>query len=741
MQRLQSPSRSRSRRSSSGWSSGRASSTGATASGTCAGRRSSCTASSAAACWCSAAWPSTTRAGLPIVVPLAGADRGGGRAVRARRRDPGRARAARRHLRAVPGRPRRDHGPLLRVPRDRPDHRRAHRRASRPTGAASTACSSRRWRCWSSRWCRSPSCGARSTDVGGPGTAASSTTWRRRDGRAALGTGPAGARRRTARSSRRITSRRRPGSASCGRAAPRSMRRSRRTRSSRVVMPSGCGIGGDAFWLTWDAATGRQDGPQRLGAGRLARGCRLAPGDRADRAAAARPAEHHGPGRGPLVGRRPRARTAGCHATRSWPRPSSWHGTGSRPGTGSSTRSSGRRRWSPTALGPDAGFFAGLPSARPAVATRRAGPPAGAGGDARDAGSRRLRCLLRGRPRRPAGARARRCRGARSRAADLRDHTSTPTDADRDRLPRRPGHDPSAQQLGRRRARAARRSWRGSRHPAPTRSGRPASPTRPGSTSGIEAAKLAMADRDAYLTDPAFEDVPVERLLDPATPPTSPRRIDPRRAARPAASANPVGGGTIYLATVDARRQRGQPHRVELPRASGRASWTRRPGSTTRTAGSYFSLDPSGTRTSSRPASGRSTRCSPGCCSGTASPARGSSRARWAATPSRRSTPSSCRPSSMAGSTSRPPSRRRAGTSNRADHFAPPVDVRLEPRHAPGVAEALAAMGHPVTPTEPFDSNLGHEHAIELVDGGPAAPDGSVAAATDPRSAGLPAVW
>jgi hypothetical protein len=35
---------------------------------------------------------------------------------------------------------------------------------------------------------------------------------------------------------------------------------------------------------------------------------------------------------------------------------------------------------------------------------------------------------------------------------------------------------------------------------------------------------------------------------------------------------------------------------------------------------------------------------------------------------------------------------------------------------------------------------LGHCHAIELIDGGPAA-DGSLAAATDPRSAGLPAVW
>ena len=51
------------------------------------------------------------------------------------------------------------------------------------------------------------------------------------------------------------------------------------------------------------------------------------------------------------------------------------------------------------------------------------------------------------------------------------------------------------------------------------------------------------------------------------------------------------------------------------------------------------------------------------------------------------------------------------------------------------------ALGHPLVPTAPFDSGLGHEHAIELVDGGPGDPDGSVAAATDPRSAGLPAVW
>jgi gamma-glutamyltranspeptidase len=57
-----------------------------------------------------------------------------------------------------------------------------------------------------------------------------------------------------------------------------------------------------------------------------------------------------------------------------------------------------------------------------------------------------------------------------------------------------------------------------------------------------------------------------------------------------------------------------------------------------------------------------------------------------------------------------------------------------------GVLEALEELGHPVTRTEPFDAVLGHAHAIELVEDGPAE-GGSLAAATDPRSAGLPAVW
>ena len=67
------------------------------------------------------------------------------------------------------------------------------------------------------------------------------------------------------------------------------------------------------------------------------------------------------------------------------------------------------------------------------------------------------------------------------------------------------------------------------------------------------------------------------------------------------------------------------------------------------------------------------------------------------------------------------------------------VAVDLLPAGAPdGVLDGLRRLGHRVEHLAD-DGALGHEHAIELVDGGPAA-GGSLAAATDPRSAGVPAV-
>ena len=100
-----------------------------------------------------------------------------------------------------------------------------------------------------------------------------------------------------------------------------------------------------------------------------------------------------------------------------------------------------------------------------------------------------------------------------------------------------------------------------------------------------------MADRDAFLTDPAFEAMPVDRLLDPAYGAELAGRIDPRRAALPRPATNPSGGGTIYLATVDA-----DGNAVSLIESNylGFGSGVVDPvtGIHYQNRGSYFSLDP-----------------------------------------------------------------------------------------------------------------------------------------------------
>ena len=71
--------------------------------------------------------------------------------------------------------------------------------------------------------------------------------------------------------------------------------------------------------------------------------------------------------------------------------------------------------------------------------------------------------------------------------------------------------------------------------------------------------------------------------------------------------------------------------------------------------------------------------------------------------------------------------------------LAPPVRGRSRTATSPTASRTSCASAATGLEHVPFDGGLGHEHAIELVDGGPAA-GGRLAAATDPRSAGLPAV-
>jgi gamma-glutamyltranspeptidase len=256
---------------------------------------------------------------------------------------------------------------------------------------------------------------------------------------------------------------------------------------------------------------------------------------------------------------------------------------------------------------------------------------------------------------------------------------------------------------------------------------------------GIEASKLAMADRDFHLSDPDFVEIPVDMLISKAHAADLAKLIDPGRAAMPVASTLPRGGGTIYLATVD-----GNGNAVSLIESNymGFGSGVVDPdtGIHYQNRGSYFSLDPSHPNVL---APGKRTLHTllPGMLF------RSGERRPWVVT------------GSMGGD-AQPQIHAQVvsmlvdGTADVATavgaprwfvdgdaHFAPPVNVRAERRFPADVLDALEALGHPLTRTIPFNGALGHAHAIELIDGSPATEDGSLAAATDPRSAGLPAVW
>jgi gamma-glutamyltranspeptidase len=67
----------------------------------------------------------------------------------------------------------------------------------------------------------------------------------------------------------------------------------------------------------------------------------------------------------------------------------------------------------------------------------------------------------------------------------------------------------------------------------------------------IEAKKLAFADRDRYISDPAFVKVPIERLLSKEYAEQQRARIDPTRAASGAEGEPEREGDTMYLCVVD----------------------------------------------------------------------------------------------------------------------------------------------------------------------------------------------
>lgn len=499
-----------------------------------------------------------------------------------------------------------------------------------------------------------------------------------------------------------------------------------------VVEPNHCGLGGDAFWLVWDAASRRQVALN--GSGRSARGI--------DAAALRKRGLAAVPDRGPLSITIPGAVRSWGDAHRLFGRLSheailgpaielAEHGFPAWDGF-----VAGVERTAPiiaAALGSEAGFFRvfrapgrpwrpGEPVRLPALAAtlRRL---ADDGFDAfydGDLGERQANFLA--------------AAGLPATAADFRDHASAWAEpiSTTYRAVRVTSHPPNSSGL------VALELLNVLEQFDP-----PGSVSDPGWIHlGIEASKLAMADRDAWLTDPEAREVPVARLLDKAYAAQLAGRIDPARAARVPAGTHPAGGGTVFLAVVD-----GESNAVSLIESNysgfGSGVVDAATGIHYQNRGSYFSLEP-GHPNELGPRKRTLHTLMPGMLFRQAG---GSEWVPWVV-------------AGAMGGDAQPQIHAQlvsalvdGGLDLRSAvamprwfveperHFAPPVVVRAEPRFRAGVLDALAAMGHPVSPTAAFDALLGHEHAIELLAGGPAGPEGSLAAVTDPRSAGQPAAW
>jgi gamma-glutamyltranspeptidase/glutathione hydrolase len=252
----------------------------------------------------------------------------------------------------------------------------------------------------------------------------------------------------------------------------------------------------------------------------------------------------------------------------------------------------------------------------------------------------------------------------------------------------------------------------------------------------LEAAKLAFADRDAYLTDPEAADIPVDRLLSKAHAADLAARIDVHRADPAPPAARTLVGGTIYLAVVD-----GDGNAVSLiqSNAAGFGSGVLDAGTGVhfQDRGASFSLDPAHANVIA-PGKRTAHTLLPGMLF------REGERRPWVVG------------GSMGGDI-QPQIHvqlvsalvdggadiRTAVAAPRvvvepAGWFAPPVAIVADGELGEGVETGLRALGHDLARTG-YDGGLGHEHAIELVDGGPAA-EGTLAAIADPRSMGLAAV-
>ena len=252
---------------------------------------------------------------------------------------------------------------------------------------------------------------------------------------------------------------------------------------------------------------------------------------------------------------------------------------------------------------------------------------------------------------------------------------------------------------------------------------------------GLEVARIAMADRDAVVTDPDFmAPDAIERLLDPDRLDRLAAGIDPERAA-PIPPVQLGGGGTIYLASGD-----GEGNLVSLIESNyagfGSGLVDPQTGISYQNRGAFFRLDPAHANALA-PAKRTVHTLTPGMLFRDGRP--------WIA---HGSMGGEIQPQvfaqfvsgvvdlglDIATALARP-----RWVANVERHLGPPAIAALERRFPELVGAELERRGHRVAWTDPFSSAMGHANAVELV------PDGNggttLAAATDPRSDGAALAW
>ncbi len=254
---------------------------------------------------------------------------------------------------------------------------------------------------------------------------------------------------------------------------------------------------------------------------------------------------------------------------------------------------------------------------------------------------------------------------------------------------------------------------------------------------GLEASRLGLAERDAHVTDPShMPDGAVDAMLSDAHLDALAARVDRSRVMPLRPGTLPAGGGTIYIATADA-----EGNAVSLLESNyqgfGSGLVDPETGIAFHDRGAFFRLDPRhpnalapGKRPTHTLAPGMLLRDGlpwlvhgsmggeiqpqvfaqfvSAMVDGGADVATAVAAPRWAA-------------------------------MMRTQH-GPPELTELESRVHPGVPAALAAKGHAVVMRDSWSSSMGHAHAIEMVRE-PSGAVASFAAGSDPRSEGSAAAW